>query len=620
MSIVLDRLTKIYGGHSIVDQVSLELTDGEFFVMLGSSGSGKSTILRLIAGLAQPDTGRILLRGRDVTSLPPQQRGTGFVFQNYSIFRHMSVSQNVEFGLKIRNAPAEERARKSEQLLDLVGLAGLGSRYADQLSGGQLQRVALARALAYEPSILLLDEPFGALDSKIRAQLRRSLKEIQRRLAVTTILVTHDQEEAFELADRIGVIEHGRLLETGTPAALYFTPKSLFVATFLGAGTVLAGRADGAWAHFGPLCLPIPPETSYEEGAKAQVLFRPEQVALSDEEPGSEAAVIGKGTVVERIFSGPLQRVRVQLPHLAATRQVAPPVPFGEEGLLVDASVPSELRLESSTVWVSLRAWHILEQPRPRLLVYTGESELMTPSPCISLARALSEKINASATILAVTGERKSGETLNAALRYRQTKQGLVRADPQIRYGNAAEQIIQAQHLGLYDLMLMGPEGHAGTTLHRVLERSSIPVLIVRNKQKIFERILICTAAGEPGKSDVWAGGRLARWLNAEVTLLYVTPKGSEGLSAVARRHLERAIATLRGLEVKGVIQIRSAEKPKEGILAELQAGNHDLVVVGVHGSRSHARTRSMFGIDDITLQVLNEVDRAVLVVPTEER
>src|ERR1041385_9040121 len=254
MSIVLDQITKRYGNQWVVDNVSLEIADKELFVLLGSSGSGKSTILRMIAGLTDPTSGRIFLHGRDVTNLPPQQRGTGFVFQNYSIFRHMTVSENIEFGLRIRKTSKEERVKRREQLLDIVGLAGLGNRYAHQLSGGQQQRVALARALVYEPNVLLLDEPFGALDVKIRAQLRRSLKEIQQRLGVTTILVTHDQEEAFELADRIGVLERGRLLEIGAGESLYARPASLFTATFLGAGTVLVGRAEDGQARFGPLC------------------------------------------------------------------------------------------------------------------------------------------------------------------------------------------------------------------------------------------------------------------------------------------------------------------------------------------------------------------------------
>src|SRR5947207_3212411 len=342
MSIVLENISKRFGGQWVVDNVSLEVADKELFVLLGSSGSGKSTILRMIAGLTEPTGGRVMLHGSDVTNLPPQKRGTGFVFQNYSIFRHMTVGENIEFGLRIRKSPKEERTRRREQLLDLVGLAGLGARFAHQLSGGQQQRVALARALAYEPDVLLLDEPFGALDVKIRSQLRRSLKEIQQRLGVTTILVTHDQEEAFELADRIGVIDRGRLLEVGASETLYAHPKSLFAATFLGAGTVLVGRAEKGQARFGELTLPIPAESPHEEGARVQLLFRPEQVVLGSDASPPDAPVVVKGTIVEESFGGPLRRLRVRLPRSPGTRQLAPPPAFGEESLLVDATMPSE--------------------------------------------------------------------------------------------------------------------------------------------------------------------------------------------------------------------------------------------------------------------------------------
>jgi sulfate transport system ATP-binding protein len=230
VSIVLDRLTKLYAGRRVVDGVSLEVGDGELFVLLGSSGSGKSTVLRLIAGLAREDEGTITLFGRDVTGLAAQERGVGFVFQNYSIFRHMTVTRNIEFGLRLRRVPRSERKRRSDELLELIGLGGLGGRFAHELSGGQQQRVALARALAYEPRVLLLDEPFGALDAKIRIQLRRTLREIQRALKVTTILVTHDQDEAFELGDRIGVVEQGRLLEVGSAEAHYARPHSFCIA------------------------------------------------------------------------------------------------------------------------------------------------------------------------------------------------------------------------------------------------------------------------------------------------------------------------------------------------------------------------------------------------------
>ena len=188
MSIVLEDLTKRYAGHPVVNGVSLEVADGELFVLLGSSGSGKSTLLRMIAGLSEVDAGRVLLHGRDVTDLPPAKRGVGFVFQSYALFRGMSVAENVEFALAVRGVAAEQRRRRRDELLELVGLAGLGGRMPRQLSGGQQQRVALARALAHQPEVLLLDEPFGALDAKVRLELRRTIREIQRELGITTLL------------------------------------------------------------------------------------------------------------------------------------------------------------------------------------------------------------------------------------------------------------------------------------------------------------------------------------------------------------------------------------------------------------------------------------------------
>lgn len=208
MSILIEQISKKYSDHTVVDRVSLDVDNGELVVLLGSSGSGKSTILRMVAGLILPDEGRILLNGVDITLLPPQERGLGFVFQNYSIFPNMTIAENIEFGMKIRKVPASQRQARSEHLLELVGLSGLGNRYSAQLSGGQQQRVALARALAYEPRVLLLDEPLGAVDSKTRIQLRQSLKKIVKEIGVTTMMVTHDQEEAFELADRVAIVNN----------------------------------------------------------------------------------------------------------------------------------------------------------------------------------------------------------------------------------------------------------------------------------------------------------------------------------------------------------------------------------------------------------------------------
>ena len=627
MSIILEQITKHFGNQWVVDNVSLEVADKELFVLLGSSGSGKSTILRMIAGLTQPTSGRILLHGRDVTNLPPQERGTGFVFQNYSIFRHMTVSENIEFGLKIRKVPKEDRARRREQLLELAGLAGLGGRYAHQLSGGQQQRVALARALVYEPNVLLLDEPFGALDVKIRAQLRRILKEIQQRLAVTTILVTHDQEEAFELSDRIGVLERGRLLEVGPGESLYARPRSLFAATFLGAGTVLVGRAQGGQARFGSLSLPIPAETPHDEGARVQLLFRPEQVVLASDAPQTDVPVIGKGAIIEESFAGPLRRVRVRLPRPTGIRQLAPPPPFGEESLLIDATLPSETPVNGSETWVGLRAWTILDQPDPQLLTCDPGEGPTTP---LAITRLLAERMQASITLLAVAEDADKAEALRAKLKEREQAEALPDASIHVRFGKAAEQIAAEQAASVYEMLVMTARARSrgsrlpvleartmarqlGETLMTVLQYTDVPVLITKGETTKLERILICTAAGEPGKSDVRVGGRLARRLGAAVTLLYVA-RESAGVTPLTRNHLERAAATLKAIDVESDVQIRTAETPLAGIMAEAAEGDYDLIVIGAHGPRSRLRFRP----NDVMLQVLATAQRHVLVVPPD--
>src|ERR1043165_9242896 len=215
MSIALDQVTKRYQGLPVVNDVSVDIGEGEFFVLLGPSGSGKSTLLRAIAGLTGIDHGRISLHGRDVTHVRARDRGVGLVFQNYALFRHMTVADNIEFALRARRVRGAERRKRRAELLKLVSLDGYDQRLPSELSGGQQQRVALARALAHQPRVLLLDEPFGALDAKIREELRRAIREIQRAVGITTILVTHDQEEAFSMADRIGVMDRGRLQEVG---------------------------------------------------------------------------------------------------------------------------------------------------------------------------------------------------------------------------------------------------------------------------------------------------------------------------------------------------------------------------------------------------------------------
>jgi len=234
VAITVQGVSKRFGDFQALDKVSIEVEDGSLTSILGPSGSGKSTLLRVVSGLEHPDQGRVLIFGEDMTHLPPQKRGVGFVFQHYAAFKHMTVWENVAFGLKVRRRPKREIQTKVAELLELVQLGGLAERYPGQLSGGQRQRMGLARALAVEPKVLLLDEPFGALDARVRQELRTWLRRLHDEVHVTTVLVTHDQEEAMEISDCVVVMNHGRIEQSGEPRRLYDHPDSEFVMSFLG--------------------------------------------------------------------------------------------------------------------------------------------------------------------------------------------------------------------------------------------------------------------------------------------------------------------------------------------------------------------------------------------------
>jgi sulfate/thiosulfate transport system ATP-binding protein len=244
MGISIENVSKRFGDFQAIQDINVEVKTGSLVALLGPSGSGKSTLLRVIAGLEQPDTGRILLTGRDATYQSVQDRKVGFVFQHYALFKHLTVRKNIAFGMEIQKWPKEKIRRRVETLLELVQLGGLGNRYPSQLSGGQRQRVALARALAVEPEVLLLDEPFGALDAKVRKDLRDWLRKLHDEVHVTTVFVTHDQEEAMEISDEIVVMNHGRVEQIGSPAEIYDRPASPFVMSFVGPVNVLAPTQD----------------------------------------------------------------------------------------------------------------------------------------------------------------------------------------------------------------------------------------------------------------------------------------------------------------------------------------------------------------------------------------
>jgi sulfate transport system ATP-binding protein len=287
MSIEVRNVAKRWGSVVGLDDVSLHVDTGELVALLGPSGSGKTTLLRIIAGLETADRGHVFFAGEDATDARVRDRGVGFVFQHYALFKHMTVAENVAFGLRVMPSdrrPSESKIReKVEQLLDLVQLEGLAKRFPAQLSGGQTQRVALARALAVEPKVLLLDEPFGALDQRVREELRRRLRRLHDELRVTTVLVTHDQEEALEVSDRVMVMHRGRIEQAGTPTEIVDHPRSAFVNEFVGDVNALRGVVSEGSAHVGALVVPT---TEHRAGTEVRVLIRTYDLKLWRDDHG----------------------------------------------------------------------------------------------------------------------------------------------------------------------------------------------------------------------------------------------------------------------------------------------------------------------------------------------
>jgi len=388
MSITLEQVTKHYGGHAVVNDVSLEIGDGEFFVLLGPSGSGKSTLLRAIAGLIGVDHGTIAMHGRDVTRLAARKRGVGLVFQNYALFRHMTVADNIEFALRVRHVRGRVRRERRRELLRLVALEGMDDRFPAQLSGGQQQRVAVARALAHKPEVLLLDEPFGALDARIREELRRTIREVQRELGITTVLVTHDQEEAFAMADRIGIMNLGRLLEIGVPAELYSHPATRFVATFLGDANLILARRAADGIHVGAATLAAGDASAGAREQEVVAVVRPEdvEVAASRAELGSR--FVAQGAVDELTFTGALERMRIELengaallagadngavPHLQVTR-----TQHEQRGFVVHPG---------QSIAVGIRRMHVLPTPLSSFTACApdeAQAEALTRAPLLT--------------------------------------------------------------------------------------------------------------------------------------------------------------------------------------------------------------------------------------------
>lgn len=552
MSITLDQLTKRYQGVPVVNDVSLEIGDGEFFVLLGPSGSGKSTLLRAIAGLSGLDHGRIALHGRDVTHLSARRRGVGLVFQNYALFAHMTVAQNIEFALRVRHVRAAERRRRRQELLRLVALEGLEERLPAQLSGGQQQRVAVARALAHKPEVLLLDEPFGALDAKIREGLRRTIREVQRELGITTILVTHDQEEAFAMADRIGVMNFGRLLENGKPQDLYTRPATRFVATFLGAANLVLARQSGTAA-------PGSGRGSAAREREVVAVVRPEEIEIARcREELASSDFLASGVVEEVLFTGALERTRIRLDEAADAPIMAQ---AGSDGaaLLEATRAQFEQRAfvisRGQSVAVGVRRAHVLPTPLSSFTICAASPTAAATLANHPLLLDLSSRMKT--RIRTQTEPMLGGQRTSPAL-------------PRAPLGTS----------------VIAAEGDVAAQVHWLLERGADEVLILPDPAALPRRVLIHWTDAAARRATLAVSASVLRHLAAEAIYVDVLPdeapaaERSSGIRALLDARSEARAA--HGLEIRTELHFG---EPAQALLRLLDEMPGHMLVVGVGGA-----------------------------------
>ena len=318
-AVSLKGVDKLYGESRVVDQLHLDVHEGEFLTLLGPSGCGKTTMLRMIAGFVSPSAGRIHIRGKDVTDVPPRQRQIGMVFQDYALFPHLTVAENIAFGLVERRAPRAQIAPRVSELLALIRLSGLEARLPAQLSGGQQQRVALARAIAFPPQVLLLDEPLGALDLKMREHMQVEIRRIQQELGLTAVYVTHDQTEAMTMSDRIAVMNGGRLEQIGTPESVYNTPQTRFVASFIGKVNYLQGRLvsslDGLARIDTQIGICLCRAGNARTGDQVTVVIRPEHISMGPSDNTGEPTNRADASVLSSTYCGSIRQYLVRLPN-----------------------------------------------------------------------------------------------------------------------------------------------------------------------------------------------------------------------------------------------------------------------------------------------------------------
>ncbi|HEY2418248.1 MAG TPA: ABC transporter ATP-binding protein [Steroidobacteraceae bacterium] len=554
MSINFEQITKRYNGTPVVNDASLQIEAGEFFVLLGPSGSGKSTLLRIAAGLTDVDHGRISFHGRDVTHLRARERGVGLVFQHYALFRHMTVGENVEFALRVRGIKRRQRGKRRDELLQLVALEGFADRLPGQLSGGQQQRVAVARALAHEPQVLLLDEPFGALDAKIRVELRETIRQVQRRLGMTTILVTHDQEEAFALADRIGVMRNGRLLETGRAETLYRRPATRFVATFLGAANLFLGERGGDGLRLSERFLATGESLkSNGTGNEVVTVVRPEDIEIAEDEERLRTNPLAEGHVLSAEFGGILERLRVQLTRESSVVSAIAGEHPDDVPLIVDVTRTNAEQAQlplapGKRVLLGIRRFHVLPTPIASFRILGTDAAVAANLREAPLLRQLVQSMQAPVLGAADSAERDAAQTGVAVI-------GLA--------PDSIDQIGAAVSQGRRRLLCISP-------------RSSLP-----------RRMLIYCTSDASRSATLGLVASIMRHLHAEATFVSVqSPAAPRSEVTSSFRRLLDARAELQeshGLDIRTDVQIGDLNSWVSHLAA---APEPVLVVLGLDGSR----------------------------------
>src|SRR5580700_2647650 len=561
MSITLDQVTKHYAGASVVNDVSLDIGDGEFFVLLGPSGSGKSTLLRAIAGLTGVDHGRIALHGRDVTHVGARKRGVGLVFQNYALFRHMTVADNIEFALRVRHMRARRRRERRKELLRLVALEGMDERLPTQLSGGQQQRVAVARALAHKPEVLLLDEPFGALDAKIREELRRTIRQVQRELGITTVLVTHDQEEAFALADRIGVMNLGRLLELGKPQELYARPATRFVATFLGAANLILARQTRDGIRFGKTAVNASAAGPLQGAREHEVVavVRPEEVEIAPTREDLGSGYLTRGAVEEIVFTGALERMRIRIEDGQEAAPLSNGNGTGSAFLEVTRTQHEQRAFQISTgqhVAIGVRRIHILPTPL---------SSFTTCAPTEALANALVH------------------QPLLAELASRMKTRISTRVEPKLGMPGAGCEA-GAEFSGTTVIASQGEA--AAYQAEWLLQRGAEEILVLPQNAGPPQRVIIHWADGSVRRATLAVSASILRHVSAEATYVGILPQQTP---AAQRPHGMRALLDARseaqavhGLEMR--TELRFGDVSHE-LVRQLGDMAGQMLILGIRGN-----------------------------------